>query len=76
MQNAHLWQVRNAYLYTIVIVLKKDGLPVDEYRERIGIRTVEIRGTKILINGKSVYLKGFGKHEDFDILGRGFNWAV
>lgn len=30
----------------------------------------------ILINGKSVYLKGFGKHEDFDILGRGFNWAV
>ena len=75
-QNAHLWQVRNAYLYTIVIVLKKDGLPVDEYRERIGIRTVEIRGTKILINGKSVYLKGFGKHEDFDILGRGFNWAV
>ena len=75
-QNAHLWQVRNAYLYTIVITLKKDGLPVDEYRERIGIRTVEIRGTKILINGKSVYLKGFGKHEDFDILGRGFNWAV
>lgn len=75
-QNAHLWQVRNAYLYTIVITLKKGGLPVDEYRERIGIRTVEIRGTKILINGKSVYLKGFGKHEDFDILGRGFNWAV
>ena len=75
-QNAHLWQVRNAYLYTIVITLKKDGLPVDEYRERIGIRTVEIRGTKILINGKPVYLKGFGKHEDFDILGRGFNWAV
>jgi len=24
-QNAHLWQVRNAYLYTIVITLKKDG---------------------------------------------------
>ena len=38
---------------------------MDEYRERIGIRTVEIRGTKILINGKPVYLKGFGKHEDF-----------
>ena len=75
-QNAHLWQVRNAYLYTIVLTLKKDGVPVDEYRERIGIRTVEIRGTKILINGKPVYLKGFGKHEDFDILGRGFNWAV
>ena len=75
-QNAHLWQVRNAYLYTIVITLSQNGHPVDEYREKIGIRTVEIRDARILINGKPVYLKGFGKHEDFDILGRGFNWAV
>ena len=71
----HLWQVRNAYLYTIDIILGGDK-PVDRYNDRIGIRTVKIEGYHILINGEPVYLKGFGKHEDSDILGKGFSWAV
>ena len=71
--NAHLWQVRNAYLYRFVI---EAGEGYDRYEEKVGIRTVKIDGTHILINGKPVYLKGFGKHEDFDIIGRGFSWAV
>lgn len=74
--DAHLWQVRNAYLYEIVIQIVDGEHIIDEYTEKIGIRTVEIKGTQILINGEVVYLKGFGKHEDFEILGRGFNWAV
>ncbi len=75
-ENAKLWQVRNAYLYTIVIRLKNGDELIDEYREEIGIRTIEIKGTKILLNGKPVYLKGFGKHEDADIIGRGYSAAV
>ncbi|MCI1858810.1 MAG: beta-glucuronidase [Sporolactobacillus sp.] len=72
-KNAHLWQVRHAYLYRFVARLRKDGRTVDEYSEPIGIRTVEVRGTDILINGKSVYLKGFGRHQDSDFAGRAFN---
>ena len=49
---------------------------LDEYREKIGIRTVRIEGTQILLNDRPVYLKGFGKHEDFSILGRGFHWGI
>jgi Beta-galactosidase/beta-glucuronidase len=75
-KNAHLWQVRNAYLYTIVLRLKNGETLLDEYREQVGIRTVEIRGRQILLNGEPVYLKGFGKHEDADIIGRGFSQAV
>ena len=75
-KDAHLWQVRNAYLYTVSIVLKKDGRIVDRYDAPAGIRTVAVENGEILLNGKPVYLKGFGKHEDSDILGRGFNWAV
>lgn len=74
--NAHLWQVRQAYLYTLEINLLRGGKTVDRYSAPVGIRTVEIRGTKILVNGNPVYLKGFGKHEDFTILGRAFNGAV
>lgn len=75
-RRAHLWKVRDAYLYSIVIRLKNDDLIIDEYREKIGIRTVEISGNKILLNGEPVYLKGFGKHEDADIIGRGTSLAV
>lgn len=72
-KNARLWQVRDAYLYTLRIQIKDGARLIDQYEDQIGIRTVEIRDTKILINGTPVYLKGFGKHEDSDVSGRGFN---
>lgn len=75
-KNAHLWKVRQAYLYTITITIWDDGKLVDSYSEKIGIRTVRVEGTRILINGEPVYLKGYGKHEDFEVIGRGFHWGV
>ena len=72
-KDAHLWQVRSAYLYTLSIEMRDGDSLVDDYSMEIGIRTVEIKGENILINGSPVYLKGFGKHEDSDIVGRGFN---
>ncbi len=75
-KGVHLWQVRSAYLYTFVVRIMDGDRLVDEYREEIGIRTVEVKGTEILVNGRPVYLKGFGKHEDSDIVGRGFNIGV
>lgn len=75
-QNVKLWNVLNAYLYKIEINLLKDGALIDSYAEKVGIRTVEIKGEQILVNNKGVYLKGFGKHEECDITGRGYNLAV
>jgi beta-galactosidase/beta-glucuronidase len=75
-ENPRLWKVRDAYLYRLWVRLHSGGALVDEWYEDIGIRTVEIRGTEILLNGEPVYLKGFGKHEDSDIAGRGFNPVV
>ncbi len=75
-RDAKLWKVRDAYLYTIRIRIADGERVIDEYAEPIGIRTVEVRGRQILLNGEPVYLKGFGKHEDSDIVGRGFNIGV
>ena len=72
-EKAHLWKVRNAYLYDLVIQITENDKLIDEYCDRLGLRTVAIKGTDILINREPVYLKGFGKHEDFDIIGRGTN---
>lgn len=39
----------------------------DIYRVPVGIRTVEWNNTSILINGRPIYLRGFGRHEDSDV---------
>lgn len=75
-EDVRLWNVLDAYLYKFEIKILDGTEVIDEYYEEIGIRTVEVKGTQILINGKSVYFKGFGKHEDSDIVGRGFNIGV
>lgn len=70
-KDAHLWEVRAAYLYSLDIEI--DG---DRYTLPFGIRTVKMTDKQLLINGKPVYLKGFGKHEDSDIKGRGLDEAL
>lgn len=75
-EKARLWKVRDAYLYTITITIEDENGVIDQYFDRIGIRTVAIENARFLINGEPVYLKGFGKHEDFEVIGRGFNASV
>jgi beta-glucuronidase len=46
---------------------------VDQYTERFGIRSVEVKDGQFLINNEPFYFKGFGKHEDTYYNGRGMN---
>lgn len=75
-ENVHLWEVHNAYLYHFVLKVLDGEEVLDEYYDEIGIRTFAVEGNRFLLNGNPVYLKGFGKHEDSDIVGRGFNIGV
>ncbi len=67
------WSTEDPYLYRLVVTL---GDGSDEYALKIGIRTVEVKNSQILVNGKPVFLTGFGKHEDFAIHGRGLDLPV
>lgn len=71
LKNPILWFPENPYLYNLKIQLLVNNEIIDEYILEYGIRTVSINNRKIFINGKEYYLKGFGKHEDFSIIGRG-----
>ncbi len=73
LEHVHLWQPLHAYLYTCVVELWKDGQRLDMYEEPFGVRTIAIKDGKFLINGKPFYFKGFGRHEDSQIHGRGFD---
>lgn len=74
--NARLWQPLNAYLYTLRVELLRNAAIVDVYEQPFGIRTVEVKDGQFLINQQPFYFKGFGKHEDSAIHGRGFDEAA
>ncbi len=71
-----LWEVLDSYLYTAKVELLKEGNCIDVYYESFGIRSIDIENGQFLINKKPFYFKGFGKHEDTFINGRGFNEAA
>ncbi len=76
LENVHLWQPLNAYLYTVRVTGYQEDEPVDTYSEPVGIRQIEVKNGQFLINEEPFYFKGFGKHEDSYIHGRGFNEPV
>lgn len=75
--DAHLWSVGDGYLYELEVQLVSDGGGlIDSVFQTVGIRTIAIDGTKLLLNGKPVYLKGFGMHEDHVTIGKAHSDAM
>lgn len=64
--DAHLWAPGAGYLYTLEVHADDDVYP-----QPFGIRTVEIKDKKFLINGKEFYFRGYGRHEDNLVRGKG-----
>jgi beta-glucuronidase len=54
-----LWSPENPKLYKVVITAGSDSIT-----EEIGFRTIEARGTQILLNGKPIFLRGISMHEE------------
>jgi len=57
-KDVELWSPENPRLYTVAIRAGEDM-----WQERIGFRTVTIKGRKILLNGKPIVLQGVNRHE-------------
>ena len=72
-KKAKLWNVGAAYLYRIEIRIVDGPLLLDSYSDTIGIRTFEVKDGSFLLNGSPVYLRGFGRHEDSNVRGKGFD---
>ena len=54
-----LWSPENPKLYQVVI-----SSATDKVEEKIGFRTIETRGQDILLNGKSIFLRGISLHDE------------
>ncbi len=67
--NLKLWSPDNPKLYDVIVESETDMV-----KDQIGFRTIETRGTDILLNGKPIFLRGISIHEEAPIRsGRAFS---
>jgi len=57
--NLTLWSPENPKLYTVEI-----SSETDQVTNHIGFRSIGVRGTDILLNGKPIFLRGVSIHEE------------
>lgn len=63
------WSPEDPKLYDVIVRCGEEVV-----RDRIGFRTIETQGKKILLNGKHVFLRGASIHEEAPY-GRGRAWS-
>lgn len=65
MKSPALWSPEEPNLYFVKVVLFSNGKPVDGYGDVFGFSKLEVRGTKIFLNGKQVFFRGVNRHDEF-----------
>ena len=58
------WDIGQGNLYDLTATLLADGSPIDDLIDRVGFRTLDWKGQRILLNGREIFVKGFNRHED------------
>jgi len=64
-----LWSPESPKLYDVIFTYKA-GSYIDTVRDRIGFRTISVKGQEIFFNGKKIFLRGVCVHEDHFALGK------
>lgn len=65
LENPNLWSIENPYLYTIETKIIANGITLDNYKTKVGIRTVRFDPSEgFFLNGKNVKIKGVNNHQD------------
>ena len=71
LENVRLWDVGRPEFYRLRITLSAGDEVIDSYERDLGLREVKVHDDALWLNGRKIFLTGFGKHEDFPVVGRG-----
>ncbi|MCL4177435.1 MAG: DUF4082 domain-containing protein [Verrucomicrobia bacterium] len=64
-----LWSPDDPFLYLATVRLERDNRIVDEQKVRFGMREITADGTGLLLNGKPLYLAGYGDDTTYPLTG-------
>ena len=63
-KNPKKWSAETPYLYTLLFILKTpEGRIIEVIPSKVGFRKIEIKNSRLLVNGVPVLLKGVNRHE-------------
>lgn len=63
-KNPEKWSAEIPYLYKLLLTLKDGaGKTIEVIPADIGFKSVSVKGSQLLVNGKPIYIKGTNRHE-------------
>lgn len=66
-----LWSAETPNLYTVVLTLKDNAGNVQEVISgKFGFRKIEIKNSRVYVNGKSIFFKGVNRHDTHPVFGK------
>ncbi|WP_416314308.1 glycoside hydrolase family 2 protein [Rossellomorea sp. FS2] len=69
--NAKHWDLSSPHLYDVTVKLQSvKGKTEDGLKTSFGMRTIEVKGGKLLLNDRPIFLKGLNWHEETAKSGR------
>src|SRR5690606_30720506 len=64
-----LWSPAAPNLYRLETVITQNNVLVDKQTTSIGIREFKIAGTRLLLNGEELILRGVNRHQEYPYIG-------
>lgn len=75
LKDAVLWNAERPYLYTLYTEITENGRITEVHTKKAGIAKSEISGSRLLLNGSPITLKGVNRHENNARTGRAITAA-
>ncbi len=78
-KNPRKWSAEDPYLYHLVIAIAdKDEQVLEVVSQRVGFRSIELKGGLLLVNGVAIKFKGVNRHDHHPVLGKAvpLQWMI
>jgi len=68
-QHPRLWSPQSPHLYQLKVEVIQSGKVIDSRLLRVGVRRVSVTARGFVINGKTMFLRGTNRHQEYPYLG-------
>lgn len=64
-----LWSPHTPSLYDLTINVFQDGRLMDQVKEKVGIRKIELKDEGFFLNGEKQFIRGTNRHQEYPYVG-------
>ncbi|HSP40441.1 MAG TPA: glycoside hydrolase family 2 TIM barrel-domain containing protein [Gillisia sp.] len=68
-QNPELWSPSSPELYSVLVEVLSEGMVIDSWELRTGIRDIKLTGEGFYLNGEKLFINGTNRHQEYPYVG-------